>query len=163
MWSWSSKEMLCLSSKIMSDLNNHFSLWLSGASLYFPKAVSAMIENPLGHELAKTLRLHKLAAYLSFSILVLDDLMPRLDFLGLMPINHEAKTEGLRDIILFNGVWESFIISYPLTSSEVEDKRISPLHGESVHLFNRSGGGLWLQYMTEASRSLFYRGTLASF
>lgn len=62
-----------------------------------------MIESPLGHELAKTLRLHKLCLSL-ISILVLDDLVPRLDFLGLMPINHEAKIGGLQDIILFNAV-----------------------------------------------------------
>lgn len=98
-----------------------------GASLYFPEAISAMIGNPLGHELAKTLIVHKLTAYLSFSILVLDALMPmpRLDFSGLMKINHEAKLGGLQNIILINAMWESFIISYLLTSSEVEDERIS--------------------------------------
>lgn len=63
-----------------------------------------------------------------FSILVLDALVPRHDFLGLMQINHEAKLGGLQDMILCNAVWESFIISYPLTSSKVEDERISSLH-----------------------------------
>lgn len=75
-----------------------------GASLYFPEVISAMITNTLGHELAKTLRVHKLTAYLSFSILVLDALMPRFDFLSLMQINHEAKLGGLQAMILCNAV-----------------------------------------------------------